>query len=125
MPPRFTPSLCQCSTDCRNEETKYAAGGSSRRRKPCRQPGAAVGHDSVSGKKIRDKEPYDEAAFEKCLTDSVAEAVRLQAEAVSSRRAPTNSYETYCGDRDSGRRSVMSLAASQGVWSAITLVRPR
>jgi len=31
--------------------------------------------------KIRDKEPYDEAAFEKCLTDSVAEAVRLQAEA--------------------------------------------
>ena len=75
--------------------------------------------------KIRDKEPYDEAAFEKCLTDSVAEAVRLQAEAVSSRRAPTNSYETYCGDRDSGRRSVMSLAASQGVWSAITLVRPR
>ena len=31
--------------------------------------------------KIRDKEPYDEASFEKCLTDSVAEAVRLQAEA--------------------------------------------
>ena len=31
--------------------------------------------------KIRDKEPYDEAAFEKCLTGSVAEAVRLQAEA--------------------------------------------
>jgi len=31
--------------------------------------------------KIRDKEPYDEAAFENCLTDSVAEAVRLQAEA--------------------------------------------
>jgi len=31
--------------------------------------------------KIRDKEPYDEAAFEKCLTDSVAEAVRLQTEA--------------------------------------------
>ena len=31
--------------------------------------------------KIRDKEPYDEAAFEKCLTDSVAEAVRLQVEA--------------------------------------------
>src|SRR5215813_11968241 len=31
--------------------------------------------------KIRDKESYDEAAFEKCLTDSVAEAVRLQAEA--------------------------------------------
>jgi 5-methyltetrahydropteroyltriglutamate--homocysteine methyltransferase len=31
--------------------------------------------------KIRDKEPYDEAAFEKCLTDSVADAVRLQAEA--------------------------------------------
>ena len=31
--------------------------------------------------KIRDKEPYDGAAFEKCLTDSVAEAVRLQAEA--------------------------------------------
>jgi 5-methyltetrahydropteroyltriglutamate--homocysteine methyltransferase len=31
--------------------------------------------------KIRDKEPYDEAAFEKCLTESVAEAVRLQAEA--------------------------------------------
>jgi 5-methyltetrahydropteroyltriglutamate--homocysteine methyltransferase len=31
--------------------------------------------------KIRDKEPYDEAAFEKCLTDSVAEAVRLQAKA--------------------------------------------
>ena len=30
--------------------------------------------------KIRDKEPYDEAAFEKCLTDSVAEAVRLQAD---------------------------------------------
>ena len=31
--------------------------------------------------KIRDKQFYDEAAFEKCLTDSVAEAVRLQAEA--------------------------------------------
>src|SRR5215467_1504096 len=31
--------------------------------------------------KIRDKEPYDEAVFEKCLTDSIAEAVRLQAEA--------------------------------------------
>ena len=31
--------------------------------------------------KIRDKEPYDEAAFEKCLTESVTEAVRLQAEA--------------------------------------------
>jgi len=31
--------------------------------------------------KIRDKEPYDEAAFENCLTDSVAEAVRLQADA--------------------------------------------
>ena len=31
--------------------------------------------------KIRDREPYDEAAFEKCLTDSVAEVVRLQAEA--------------------------------------------
>ena len=31
--------------------------------------------------KIRDKEPYDEAAFDKCLTDSVAEVVRLQAEA--------------------------------------------
>jgi 5-methyltetrahydropteroyltriglutamate--homocysteine methyltransferase len=31
--------------------------------------------------KIRDKEPYDEAAFETCLTDSIAEAVRLQAEA--------------------------------------------
>ena len=31
--------------------------------------------------KVRDKEPYDEAAFEECLTDSVAEAVRLQAEA--------------------------------------------
>ena len=31
--------------------------------------------------KIRDKEPYDEAAFETCLTDSVAEAVRLQAKA--------------------------------------------
>ena len=36
--------------------------------------------------KIRDKEPYDEAAFEKCLTDSVAEAVRLQAEAGHRRR---------------------------------------
>ena len=31
--------------------------------------------------KIRDKEPYDEAEFDKCLTDSVAEVVRLQAEA--------------------------------------------
>ena len=31
--------------------------------------------------KIRDKEPYDEAAFEKCLTESVTEAVRLLAEA--------------------------------------------
>src|SRR5215831_5453521 len=31
--------------------------------------------------KIRDKEPYDEAALEKCLTDAVAEAVRLQTEA--------------------------------------------
>lgn len=31
--------------------------------------------------KIRDKEPCDEAAFEKCLTTSVAEAVRLQTEA--------------------------------------------
>jgi hypothetical protein len=30
--------------------------------------------------KIRDTEPYDQAALEKCLTDSVAEAVRLQAE---------------------------------------------
>jgi 5-methyltetrahydropteroyltriglutamate--homocysteine methyltransferase len=26
-------------------------------------------------KKIRDKEPYDEAAFEKCLTGSVVEAL--------------------------------------------------
>ena len=27
--------------------------------------------------KIRDKQPYDEAAFEKCLTDSVAEALEI------------------------------------------------
>src|SRR5215472_5847892 len=31
--------------------------------------------------KIRDNEPCDAEAFEKCLTDSVAEVVRLQAEA--------------------------------------------
>jgi len=31
--------------------------------------------------KIRDKQPYDTAAFETCLTQSVIEAVRLQAEA--------------------------------------------
>jgi 5-methyltetrahydropteroyltriglutamate--homocysteine methyltransferase len=31
--------------------------------------------------KIRDKQSYDQAAFEACLTESVAEAVRLQAEA--------------------------------------------
>ena len=31
--------------------------------------------------KIRRQEPHDEVAFEQCLTDSVAEAVRLQAEA--------------------------------------------
>ena len=31
--------------------------------------------------KIRDKKPYDEAAFEKCLADSVTQVVLLQAEA--------------------------------------------
>ncbi|MFY9835901.1 MAG: hypothetical protein WAK55_05435 [Xanthobacteraceae bacterium] len=43
---------------------------------------------------IEDSEPYDEAAFEACLTESVAEVVRQQAEIGSASSAASPLYFT-------------------------------
>ena len=47
---------------------------------PCRQPGAAAQADRVL-RKIEDRQPYDQAAYEACLKQSIEEVVQQQADA--------------------------------------------
>src|SRR6516162_4665038 len=80
MPSRFTLSVCQCTLTAVTRRRNMLRAD---RRVVVSHVGSLVRPPAMIPylEKIRDKEPYDEAAFETCLTDSVAEAVRLQAEA--------------------------------------------